>query len=85
MNNGIPRAACPVKYGAYLTKVRGGHHFIVKKDGKEISFRKEVKQYRWRYSPKPFDDKADWLFWYLWHHEGRRMRIGAAMMGADYA
>ncbi len=36
-------------------------------------------------SPKPFDDKADWLFWFLWHHEGRRMRIGAAMMGADYA
>lgn len=36
-------------------------------------------------SPKPFDDKADWLFWYLWHHEGRRMRIGAAMMEADYA
>ncbi|MBW1839069.1 MAG: hydroxylamine oxidoreductase [Deltaproteobacteria bacterium] len=36
-------------------------------------------------SPRPFDDKADWLFWYLWHHEGRRMRIGAAMMGADYA
>jgi len=36
-------------------------------------------------SPRPFDDKADWLFWFLWHHEGRRMRIGAAMMGADYA
>ena len=34
---------------------------------------------------RPFDEKADWLFWYLWHHEGRRMRIGAAMMGADYA
>ena len=36
-------------------------------------------------TPKPFDEKAEWLYWYLWHHEGRRMRIGAAMMGPDYA
>lgn len=36
-------------------------------------------------TPKPFDETAEWLYWYLWHHEGRRMRIGAAMMGPDYA
>ena len=37
-------------------------------------------------SPRnPLMKKADWIFWYLWHHEGRRMRIGAAMMGLDYA
>jgi len=30
-------------------------------------------------------ERAEWLYWYLWHHEGRRMRIGAAMMGPDYA
>jgi formate-dependent nitrite reductase cytochrome c552 subunit len=31
-----------------------------------------------------FDDKIEWTFFYLWHHEGRRARMGAAMMGPDY-
>ena len=32
-----------------------------------------------------FDDKLDWIYWELWHHEGRRARQGAAMSGPDYA
>jgi len=32
-----------------------------------------------------FDDKLDWMYWELWHHEGRRARHGAAMSGPDYA
>lgn len=32
-----------------------------------------------------FDEKIDWLYWELWHHEGRRARHGAAMSGPDYA
>ncbi len=32
-----------------------------------------------------FDDKIDWTYWELWHHEGRRGRHGASMMGPDYA
>lgn len=32
-----------------------------------------------------FDDRIDWIFWELWHHEGRRARHGAAMSGPDYA
>ncbi|MEE9553974.1 MAG: multiheme c-type cytochrome [candidate division Zixibacteria bacterium] len=32
----------------------------------------------------PFDDKIEWTFFELWHHEGRRARHGAAMMGPDY-
>ncbi|GAB4246620.1 multiheme c-type cytochrome [Deferrisoma sp.] len=32
-----------------------------------------------------FDDKIDWIWWELWHHEGRRARHGAAMSGPDYA
>jgi hydroxylamine dehydrogenase len=31
-----------------------------------------------------FDDKIDWIYWELWHHEGRRARHGASMMGPDY-
>ncbi len=32
----------------------------------------------------PFDEKIEWTYFYLWHHEGRRARMGAAMMGPDY-
>jgi hypothetical protein len=31
-----------------------------------------------------FDEQIEWTFFYLWHHEGRRARHGAAMMGPDY-
>ncbi len=34
--------------------------------------------------PTPFNEKVEWAYWYLWHHEGRRARTGIAMMGPDY-
>jgi cytochrome c553 len=36
-------------------------------------------------NPKsPFEKDVQWDFWELWHHEGRRARHGASMMGPDY-
>jgi hypothetical protein len=36
-------------------------------------------------NPKsPFGDRLQWVFYELWHHEGRRARHGASMMGPDY-
>ena len=35
-------------------------------------------------TPTPFDEKIEWTFFELWHHEGRRARHGAAMMGPDF-
>ncbi|MBN2082345.1 hydroxylamine oxidoreductase [bacterium] len=32
-----------------------------------------------------FDDPIEWTWWELWHHEGRRARHGASMMGPDFA
>ncbi|MDA1264254.1 MAG: multiheme c-type cytochrome [Planctomycetota bacterium] len=32
-----------------------------------------------------FDEEVEWTWFYLWHHEGRRARHGAAMMAPDYA
>ena len=32
----------------------------------------------------PFEKKVQWVYWELWHHEGRRARHGASMMGPDY-
>ena len=31
-----------------------------------------------------FDTRIKWTWFYLWHHEGRRARHGAAMQGPDY-
>ena len=31
-----------------------------------------------------FSHDVDWAWWELWHHEGRRARHGASMMGPDY-
>ncbi len=31
-----------------------------------------------------FSNDIEWVYWELWHHEGRRGRHGAAMMGPDY-
>lgn len=35
-------------------------------------------------TPIAFDDQIEWDYFYLWHHEGRRARMGASMMGPDY-
>lgn len=32
-----------------------------------------------------FSNEIEWQYWELWHHEGRRARMGTAMMGPDYA
>jgi len=32
----------------------------------------------------PFGEQVQWTFFELWHHEGRRARHGASMMGPDY-
>ncbi|HLF97510.1 MAG TPA: multiheme c-type cytochrome [Methylococcaceae bacterium] len=31
-----------------------------------------------------FDEKLEWTWYLLWHHEGRRARHGASMQGPDY-
>lgn len=36
-------------------------------------------------TPAPFDEKIEWIWWEIWHHEGRRARHGASMSGPDYA
>ena len=31
-----------------------------------------------------FDEPLEWTYYYLWHHEGRRARMGTAMFAPDY-
>lgn len=35
--------------------------------------------------PVKFNESVEWTYFYLWHHEGRRTRHGAAMFAPDYA
>jgi hydroxylamine dehydrogenase len=35
-------------------------------------------------TPTPFDEELEWTFYRLWHHEGRRARMGASMRGPDF-
>ena len=49
---------------------------------------KEIRDYLLEKEVIPkgnFNDEIDWIYWELWHHEGRRARHGAAMSGPDYA
>jgi len=34
--------------------------------------------------PAKFSNKVEWTWFELWHHEGRRARMGASMMAPDY-
>jgi len=34
--------------------------------------------------PAKFSNKLDWIWFELWHHEGRRARMGTSMMAPDY-
>lgn len=48
------------------------------KPGKELmALAKPLKK------PVAFGEKIDWTWFELWHHEGRRARHGASMMGPD--
>lgn len=46
---------------------------------------KLVKAEKLMENPAAFANSVEWEYWELWHHEGRRARMGAAMMGPDYA
>jgi hypothetical protein len=48
------------------------------------AIRKELMD-KGRLTLADFDDKLDWIYYELWHHEGRRARHGASMSGPDYA
>ena len=44
----------------------------------------KVRERKLLENPASFSNDIEWEFWELWHHEGRRARHGAAMMGPDY-
>ena len=43
-----------------------------------------IKKNKVMATPAAFSNNIEWTYWEIWHHEGRRARHGAAMMGPDY-
>jgi hypothetical protein len=35
-------------------------------------------------TPTPYDEKIEWIFYELWHHEGRRARHGLSKVAPDF-
>jgi hypothetical protein len=52
--------------------------------GKRIMDLIDAKGYLKQPEKKGFAHELSWIWFELWHHEGRRMRHGASMMGPDY-
>lgn len=52
--------------------------------GPATSIRKELMD-RGLLTKSDFDAPLHWIYYELWHHEGRRARHGASMSGPDYA
>ena len=48
-----------------------------------MAIRKELMD-KGKLTKADFDDKLDWIYYELWHHEGRRARHGASMSGPNY-
>jgi hydroxylamine dehydrogenase len=48
---------------------------------------KQIMDHFWQTSKltkTPFDETIEWTYYELWHHEGRRARHGASMLGPDF-
>jgi hydroxylamine dehydrogenase len=49
-----------------------------------LALYKKAKEKKLGDGTAAFSNKYEWIWWEIWHHEGRRARHGAAMMGPDY-
>ena len=81
-----------VCYACHTSNVVTGHYkqfddvveLYNDKFAKPIAAAMKELQDRGYITAEPFDEKIEWTWWEIWHHEGRRARHGASMMGPDY-
>ncbi len=79
-------------FGCHATSVIEGHYkqfddvvdLYNEKFAKPIAAAMNELKEKGYITPAPFDEQIEWTWWEIWHHEGRRGRHGAAMMGPDY-
>lgn len=81
-----------VCFGCHATSVVEGHYdqfdnvvdLYNEKFAKPIAAVMDELKSKGYTTPEPFDEKIEWTWYEIWHHEGRRARHGASMMGPDY-
>lgn len=75
-----------VFYKGHYTQLDGFTHLYNEKFAKpSAAIMGILKENKSMPSPASFSNDVEWIYWEIWHHEGRRARHGASMMGPDYA
>ncbi len=70
--------------GAFYTSYDAAINLYNTKFGEPAQRVMTVLRDRKKLTPTPFDEELEWTFYRLWHHEGRRARMGVSMQGPDY-
>jgi hypothetical protein len=68
----------------FFTQMDGGVTLYNEKFGKPAKLAMDRLQAMNKITPTPFDEEIEWVFYELWHHEGRRARHGLSKMAPDY-
>lgn len=68
----------------FFTQMDSGIHLYNDKFGKPSKAAMDRLTEMGKITPTPFDEEIEWIFYELWHHEGRRARHGLSKMAPDY-
>jgi hypothetical protein len=68
----------------FFTQMDGGITLYNEKFGKPAKAAMDRLLAMKKITPTPFDEKIEWVFYELWHHEGRRARHGLSKVAPDY-
>lgn len=68
----------------FFTQLDSGITLYNEKFGKPANAAMERLKALKKITPTPFDEEIEWVFYELWHHEGRRARHGLSKMAPDY-
>jgi hydroxylamine dehydrogenase len=68
----------------FFTQMDGGIVLYNEKFGKPAKAAMDKLLAMKKITPTPYDEKIDWVFYELWHHEGRRARHGLTKVAADF-
>lgn len=68
----------------FFTQMDGGVALYNEKFGKPAKEAMDRLKELGKITPTPFDEEIEWVFYELWHHEGRRARHGLSKMAPDY-
>jgi hydroxylamine dehydrogenase len=74
----------PAFVDAFYASYDGAVEMWNRKFGQPAQDVMNVLRAKGKLTPTPFDEELEWSFYRLWHHEGRRARMGVSMQGPDY-